>query len=415
MNSHHAVTFPTTSSTPRRRQRRRLTTSYVWAFFGAMIALVVAFFASPVHAQRDASASLAQYARALTQAQAGDHDGALEAYDELASTLTGSASADVYAASAMSRRALGDLPGARSDAESASNLSTSPRYQALSAELAMEAGAFTDAELSYELALQADATYAPALSGLAELYNRLARYDVAARTLARLPNPTDDDLTRTLDLAERAGDMGLAAQVLDRLLVLRPYDSGLWVRKGQSLARQDDELAQDAFARALALDPDNREARAALSATTMETSSSLLPSTPARQAAWSGALDAAALQAEADANARDADAWGVAAMAWMEMGDDARAARALDDGLLFFPGNVRLHLAQAYLAALAGNDPTSALTQAESEADATTSRAVEQAAALIRGDAVETGAALVRAFLVPAQGSALYLRLTNRQ
>lgn len=415
MNSHHAVTFPTPTPSSGKSNPRRLTASYVWAFFGAMVALIVAFLASPAQAQLDGSARLAQYARALTQAQAGNHDSALETYGDLASTLTGSASADVYAASAMSRRALGDLPGARSDAESASNLSTSPRYYALSGELAMEAGAFTDAELSYELALQADADYAPALSGLAELYNRLARYDMAARTLARLPNPTEDDLMRTLDLAERAGDTALATQVLDRLLVFRPYDSGLWLRKGQSLARQDDESARDAFARALALDSTNREARAALNTTGPEASSSLLPSTPARQAAWSGALDAAALQAEADANARDADAWGVAAMAWMEMGDDARAARAIEDGLLFFPGNVRLHLAQAYLAALAGGASATALSQAESEADATTSDAVDQATALVRGEAVETDAAFVRAFLVPSEGSALYLRLTNRQ
>ncbi len=416
MNSHHAMTFPEPSSLPRRRSR--LTQKYVWAFFGGMVALVVAFFASPAQAQTDPSASLAQYARALTQAQSGDHDGALEAYSELASALTGAASADVYAASAMSRRALGDLSGARSDAESASTLSTSARYHALSAELAMEAGAFTDAQLAYELALQADADYAPALSGLAELHNRLARYDVAAAMLARLPNPTDADLARTLDLAERAGDAALTTQALDHLLALRPYDADLWVRRGQALARQDDTAAQDAFARAAALDPANREARAALAAeiaTQSQGRSSLLSPTPAREAAWAGALDAARLQAEADADPRDADAWGVAAIAWMEAGDDARARRALDDGLLFFPGDVRLHLSSAYLAALTGGDAEAALSQAASEADASLSGAVEQASALVRGEAVDVDAAFVRAFLLPASSSALYARLTNRQ
>lgn len=411
MNRHLAMTFPTARPS-HRKPHRRLTQSYVWAFFGATAALIVAFLVSPAEAQSDQSSSLAQYARALTQARSGDHDGALEAYAELATALQGSASADVYAASAMSRRALGDLPGARSDARSASTLSASPRYPALSAELAMEAGAFTDAERAYEQTLEADADYAPALSGLAELYNRLARYDDAARTLARLPNPTDDDLARTLDLAERAGNAALIGQTLGQLLTLRPHDATLWVRNGQHLVRQGDDSSGDAFARALALDPSNREARAALNATGPETASSLLPPTPARQAAWSGALDAAALQDEADANPRDADAWGVAAMAWMEAGGDARAARAIDDGLLFFPGDVRLHLAQAYLAAATGNDPATVLEQIE--ADDATLDAVDQAAALVRGETVDVDTAFVRAFLVPAEGSALYLRLANR-
>ncbi len=415
MNSHHALTFPA-SPGPNKPPHRQLTKSYVWAFFAAIAALLVAFFASPVHAQQDSNARLAEYARALTKAQLGDHDGALKAYEELGPQLAGSASADVYAASAGSRRALGDLAGARRDADAALSLAQVPRHAALAGDLALEAGAFTDAERAYQRALQIDARYAPALSGIAELYNRLARYDEAARALALLPNPTDGDRMRTLDLAERAGELELAAQTLDELLLSRPYDARLWVQKGTLLTRQGDASSADAFARALALDPTSREARAALNATAIAatSASSLLPATPARQAAWSGALDADALQAEADADPRDAHAWGVAAMAWLEAGDDAKAKRALDDGLLFFPGDLRLGLAQAYLSAL--TETSAAADVASLQAvDGAAAKARDQAAALARGEPVETDSEFVRAFLVPARGSALYVRLTNRQ
>jgi tetratricopeptide (TPR) repeat protein len=416
MNRRAHVSFPTGNPSP---CRRPLTASYVWALLGAA-ALIAAFWAAPAHAQTDAD--LAAYARALTRAQAGDHPGALAAYEELIAATSGAALADVQAAMALSYRASGDLPAARRAAEQALALRPAARYATLAGALALEAGAFSDAQAAFERALNADGQHAPAIAGLADVHARLGRYADAAQTLARLPRPTPAERLRTFELAERGGDLDLAAQTIEALVAVRPYDPDLHAAHARLLVRQGaTDAAAAAFARTLALDPSNAEARAFVGAASAQTPSAaraeapaLIPATPARSAWWSGSGTAQALQAEADANPRDADAWGVAAMAWLETGDDARAAQTLSDGLLFFPGDTRLHLAAAFLTALTGADPEPALEQAAQDADPAEQAAVEAARSLAAGQPADVPAELSRSFLVPAPESRLFGRLVGR-